>query len=265
MRYLTLFCCLLAATTLDAQLLGGNETRTRNGWEISASFSPDLNKRPRLTGVRLERDPNDIPISQRPFNTFDTINIAGQDRIFNRVPSFGFSTRPTSSNLWFGANITAHRRIGTGLDISAGLFYNQAQYTIGAENRTVHQGVVSTFTPLIYNLEATRQRAFGVSLRANYHLFAKARLHPYFGMGVNLYHYNRTRITSGRAYSGETLALLPTTPAQVLTENSTQLLDFVATAGLLFRITDAWSVGLDITSRPFTGPGLVGVQVRRGL
>jgi len=261
MRYLTLFYCLLVATSLGAQ----PDTENKNGWEISASFAPDLNKRPYLNGVRLEQGSNDVLASQRPFNTFDTINIAGQDRIFNRTPSFGFRARPTSSNLWFGANITAHRRIGTGLDVSFGLFYNQAGYTIGAEDRISQVGTVNTFVPLIYNLETTRLQAYGLSVRANYHLFAKARLHPYFGTGINLYHFAATRITSGRAYSGATLTLLPTTPAQVLTENSFQSLDFVATAGLLYRITDGWSVGLELTSRPVTGPGLVGLQVRRRL
>ncbi len=261
MPYLALLFCLLAGINLHAQ----SGDKPQNTWEISASFAPDLHKRPFLNGVRLEADPNDFLISQRPFNSFDTINIAGQARIFSSLPSFGFKAEPSSSNLWFGASVTAHRRIGIGLDISAGLFYNQASYTIGAEDRVTQRGIVNTFVPLLHNLEETTLRVYGITLRGNYHLFAKARLHPYFGFGVNLYNLNSTRINLGRAYSGDTSTVLFLNTNPPVSERSYVSLDFVATAGLLYRISDAWSVGLDITNRLFTGPGLIGAQVRRRL
>jgi hypothetical protein len=261
MRYLTLLFCLMAGLTLHAQ--SGYESK--NTWEISASFAPDIHKRPYLTGVRLETNPDDIPLSQRRFTFFDTITIVGQDRIFNRQPGFGFRAEPSSSNLWFSASITAHRRIGEGLDISAGLFYSQAGFTTGINSNVVQAGVVNTTVPIIYNLEIVEQRAYGITARGNYHVFPKARLHPYFGMGVNLYHFKRTRLNAGRAYASETVTVLPASTSQPLSENSSVSLDFIATAGLLFRLTDDWSFGLDITSRPFIGPGLVGLQVRRRL
>ena len=260
MRSLSLLLCLLASLTLSAQ----HNENAQNSWEISTSFSPSLNKRPFLNGVRLETNPDDVPLSQR-LNAFDTINIAGQDRIFNRRQSFGFQAEPTSSNFWFGASVTAHRRLGRGFDISAGLFYNQAEYTTGEEDEVLQRGIVNTRSNFLYNLETVQQNAVGLTVRGNYHLFPEARLHPYFGMGVNVYNFQRNRTFRGRAYLGEQVVVLQNTTEPIETANSYVSLDFVATAGLLLRINNNWSAGVDFTSRPVNGPGVVGLQVRRRL
>jgi hypothetical protein len=252
-------------TSLNAQLLGGKEKfiTQGTGWEISASFAPDFSKRPRLNGVQFEIDPNDIPVGQLPIG--DTINIAGEDRIFDRVRNYGLRSTPAESNFWFGASITAHRRIGRGLDLSAGVFYNQAGHTTSIKDEVVQQGVVNTLIPVIYSSESIDQKAYGLTLRTNYHLFSKARIHPYFGVGINLFRRLYDRQYLGRIYTGEPTTLLPPRIDVGPSSIAEIQLDFVATAGLLFRVSDTWSVGLDITSRPVVGPGLVGLQVRRML
>ncbi|TXF89943.1 hypothetical protein FUA23_08270 [Neolewinella aurantiaca] len=262
MRYLSLLICLLAGLSLHAQ----RENKSSNGWEISASFAPELSKRPLLNGVQFETDPNDIPVSQRPQNgVYDTINIAGQDRIFSGDYVYGQKSSPADSDFWFGATITAHRRIGTNFDFSAGMFFNQAGYTTGVDDEIIQGGIVNTSAPILFNLEEVELRSVGLTLRGNYHLLPERRLHPYFGMGINVYHTHRNQRPFGRAYIGETVEILPlSTPVPDLT-NSQINLDFVATAGLLFRISDAWSVGLNVTSTPVLGPGLVGMQIRREL
>ena len=261
MRYPTLLCCLLVATTLNAQRSGGTE----NGWEISASFAPDLQKRPFLNGVRLEIDPNEIPSSQRPSFGFDTVSIAGQDRIFNRLQSFGFQSKPSNTNLWYGATVSAHRRIGEGFDVYAGLTYNQAEYTTGEDDDVVQKGVVNTRSNFLYNLETVAQRSYGINVGANYHLFTRARLHPYFGMGVSVRRFQRDRTFRGQAYLGDVVTVLPAPSQPVTTSEDYGSFTFIATAGLLLRLTDAWFVGLELASRPTRGPGLVGLQVRRRL
>lgn len=264
MRYLPLFICFLCPP-VATDLHGQNDDTSQNGWEISASFAPEFSKRPRLNGVQFETDPNDIPAGQQPLGGFDTINIAGEDRVFDGAKFYGLRSTPAEANFWFGATITAHRRFGSGLDLSAGLFYNQARYTTSTKDQVVQQGIVNTLVSVIYASESVDQKAYGLTLRTNYHLFQKARIHPYFGFGVNLYRRLYERQYLGRIYTGEPTTLLPPTGnVEPFTTAETRI-DFVATAGLLFRISGTWSVGLDVTSTPVLGPGLAGIQVRRFL
>lgn len=261
MRYLPLLCCLLASPFLNAQ----SDDKPKNGWEISASFAPDLRQRTQLSGVRIETDPNDIPIAQRPRQGFDTINIAGQDRIFSLGNSFNFDSKPVDSDFWFGASVNAHRRIGLNFDFSAGLFFSQSNYTTGVDDEVTERSIVNTSSPIIFNLEEVSQRTFGLTVRGHYHLFPEKRLHPYFGMGVNVYRNLRDRLNTGQIYLGESAVILPLTSPPAAVSSDRVDFDFVATAGLLFRVSETWSVGLDITNRLVNGPGLIGLQVRRRL
>lgn len=258
MRFHLVLCCFLAAFALAAQ----SAEKPANRWEISASFAPDLNPQVRLTGVLFEVDPNDFLISQR--FSFDTIAINEQDRVFSRPFSGGIKAKPQDVSFWFGATVNLHRRIGEDLDFSAGLHYNSAGFTSQVTDARTQNAVVNNSNPFLYNLEAFQTSTVGVTTRINYHLFPTKRFHPYAGFGINIFRVRTERTFLGRSYSADDTFLPPPTSQETI-QNSTLELSFMVTGGILYRITDQWSAGINVTSRLTEGPGLFGLELRRVL
>lgn len=258
MRYLTLFCCLLAATSLDAQLFGGSE----NTWEISASFAPQLNKKISLS-ARIEEDLFDVPIARR--NQPDTININGIDRVFRNT--LFTETRPESSNFWFGATVRAHRRFPNGFDLSLGFHYAQNKHNGKPEQplNAVTSRINNDQLEVLYLIHEDQQRRLGLVSIVDYHLFEKKKLHPYFGLGFTVLHRSWQRRTINQVFSGDGGTELPADP-NIGSFNSQRIeFDFIANGGLLYQFSPLWSVGLEVTTYPGRGSDLVGVQARRQL
>lgn len=261
MRFLVCFCCSLVSIPLSAQLLFGGNSR---GWDVSVSFAPQFHRFVRVSGASEE-------LSSETANGFrggrlDTVSINGTDRLFTSASRL--KMKPTDMNFWFGGNLRLHRRFNRGFDIALGLYYSTANYTsraavggiVGA-NGSIQQNPV-----YLYPVDAQREQQGGLTIDGTYHLFAGNRLHPYFGMGISTLLERRKTTQIGRRYSRDGTEL---PPANIIDDRFlTQFIyefDFYFTAGVLYSLSNRWSVGLDLTSRNGNGRGLVGFQLRRHL
>ncbi|MFK8161326.1 MAG: hypothetical protein AB8H12_02580 [Lewinella sp.] len=125
MRYSLLLMLSILTSSLFAQ---STKTAQKQRWEISASFSPELNKTVVAENLQLAYIPENIPISQRPNIIPDTVMIGGVNRLFNRSGIQGLRIKPTVADFWFATNVKVHRRLGR-FDFSGGLYYSQGSYT----------------------------------------------------------------------------------------------------------------------------------------
>lgn len=231
-----------------------------SGWEISASFAPQLHKRVDPVNALLEFDPMDIPLSQR-FRSIDTFTVDGIERIF--IPTGNFDFIPTESNTWFGASIQVHRRLARGFEFSAGLFFNQASHSGQAKGPLRELSVVNRRGAVMYSVFETEVITRGGMVQACYHLFQEKKLHPYFGMGLTISHRTTDRTYRGQVYGGASVMVddFPSLNAVSLSTSLTRF-DVIAVGGLLYRLAPHWSVGVDFNTITGLGQGAFGLQLR---
>jgi hypothetical protein len=99
----------------------------------------------------------------------------------------------------------------------------------------------------------------------HYHLFSKHRLHPYLGGGVMLLHNRTERQVKGRVHS-EDLNLVFDSPNEGPNlVNATFDLELVVTLGIIYELTEQWSVALEMNGQGDFTRGVVGLQIRRTL
>jgi hypothetical protein len=243
-----------------------NAQNTTPGWEVSASFSPDLDKTVTAKNIFLEFIPENIPINQQPNEVYDTVMIGGMNRLFRRGSVLGLRIKPKEANFWYTGNVKVHRRLGP-FDFSGGIFYSQGNYT--SHPMTTPEtlsGVVATrVTSLLYEVADVQSRNLGLETSLHYHLFGKHRLHPYLGGGIFLLHNRTDRQVKGWVHS-ENLSVLFDSPDTDSNEVSNSVdLGLVVTLGIIFELTQQWSVALEVNGQDDFARGLVGLQVRRAL
>lgn len=263
MRLLFLLILCITTNSLTAQR---TKASSKSGWEISASFSPDLDKTVTAKNIFLEFIPENIPISQQPNEAYDTVMIGGMNRLFRRGSVLGLRIKPMKANFWFTGNVKVHRRLGP-FDFSGGIFYSQGDYT--SHPMTTPEtlsGVVATrVTSLLYEVADVQSRNLGLETSLHYHLFGKHRLHPYLGGGIFLLHNRTDRQVKGWVHSEDLNVLLDSPNAgSNLVENSINL-DLVITFGVIYKLTEQWALALEANGQSDFARGLVGLQVRRFL
>jgi hypothetical protein len=260
---------LLTLGSIAAHLNGQNtKTVIKHGWEISASFSPELDKTVITENAQFEFIPENVPISQRPRTSYDTVMVGGANRLFSNGRIYGLRIKPAEADFWYAANVKVHRRLGA-FDFSGGLYYSSGSYkSLPTETTTAEtlNGVVSIrLTSLLYEIADVRSRNIGLETSMHYHLLQKFRLHPYVGGGVLLLHNRTDRQVKGRVHSEDLSVLLDspnTGPNQI--SNSFGL-DLVVTFGAIYELTEQWSLALEVNGQDDFARGLVGFQVRRML
>ncbi|WP_020568753.1 hypothetical protein [Neolewinella persica] len=262
MRIYLLLILSIAAANLGAQR---NKSAGKNGWEISASFSPDLDKTVITENAQFEFIPENVPISQRPRSSFDTVMIGGVDRLFNRGGATGLRIKPAEADFWYAANVKVHRRLAA-FDFAGGLYYSSGGYTsLPTETNEDFGGVVSSSTTVLYEVADVRSQNIGLETSMHYHLLKKFRVHPYVGGGVLLLHNRTERQVNNRVHSEDLSVLLDSPNAGVNQVNSSFNLELVVSLGVIYEVTEQWSVALEVNGQHDFARGLVGLQVRRML
>jgi hypothetical protein len=263
MHYYFLLTLGFLTFTLSAQSHG---TAGKNGWEISAIFSPDLDKTIIGENILTEFIPENIPISQRPRIDYDTVMIGGANRLFSRGGIYGLRIKPTEADFWYAANVKVHRRLGA-FDFSSGIYYSRGDYTsLPTETAETLNGVVRTrVTSLLYEVADVRSRNIGLETSMHYHLLKKFRVHPYVGGGVLLLHNRTDRQVKGRVHSEDLNVLLYSPNAGPNQVNNSFNLELVVSLGVIYELTEQWSVALEVNGQGDFARGLVGLQVRRML
>lgn len=266
MRTVLLFLASLFSTVVIAQaslpdnLFGG---RVPSTWETSFSFSHRTNQRIVDLPTFREVDPTDIPLSMR--QSLDTIQVSGVERFFRRSLPGEVFIDPSSPGFWFGTQLRVHRKVTPNLRLSAGIHYDQINYNSrDADGTVAAAGVVNTIEQVLYPVAEIKEHNLGMIFHVDYHLFAKARLHPFVGFGVSGLFSRSTMLLEGQIYSPE--------PEQIIasaniteTITSTFDFDFLTTGGLLYRLNESWQVGITISSRIGNGSGILGGQIRYAL
>lgn len=255
MRYLIVLL-FIVSNSLVAQV----DEKATNRWEISASFAPQLNKRISLLS-RVEDDPWDVPIVQQYRE--DTININGTDRIFYNP--LGFDIKPQSTNFWFGAKVKVHRRFANGFDLSVGFHFDQGAYTSRPEEAL--EPIISLISGdrlgILYSVHEDRQSKAGIVAVTDYHLFARKKIHPYFGLGISLLYLKWKRQEIERVFTEGPGRIFTFSPSSTRMLDVQRLqFDFIANGGVLYQFSPQWSAGIEVTTFSGYGPGLFGFQLR---
>jgi hypothetical protein len=263
MRLLLFLILGITATHLNAQ---NTKAASKHGWEISASFSPDLDKTIIAENIQLEFIPENVPISQRPRTSYDTVMIGGTNRLFSDGGIYGLRIKPTEADSWYAANVKVHRRLGP-FDFSGGLYYSRGTYTSHptATPETLNGVVRTRVTSLLYEVADVRSRNIGLETSMHYHLLKKFRVHPYVGGGALLLHNRTERQVNNRVHSEDLSVLLDSPNAGLNQVNSSFNLELVVSLGVIYEVTEQWSVALEVNGQQDFARGLVGLQVRRTL
>jgi len=125
--------------------------------------------------------------------------------------------------------------------------------------------VPTRVTSLLYEVADVRSRNIGLETSMHYHLLKKFRVHPYVGGGILLLHNRTDRQVKGWVHS-EDLSVLLDSPNEGPNQVSNSFgLDLVVTFGVIYEITEQWSVALEVNGQDDFARGLVGWQVRRTL
>lgn len=156
-----------------------------------------------------------------------------------------------------------HRRLASGFDFSAGLFFNQANHSGQATGPLTERSVVNRRGAVMYSVFETEERTLGGMVQASYHLFPEKKLHPYFGMGFTIAHRTTDRAYRGQVFDGEPVMVdnFPRPNAISLNNNFTRF-DVIAVGGLLYRLAPHWCVGVDFNTITGLGQGAFGLQLR---
>ncbi|MFK8161325.1 MAG: hypothetical protein AB8H12_02575 [Lewinella sp.] len=125
--------------------------------------------------------------------------------------------------------------------------------------------VPTVVTTLLYEVADVRSRSTGLETAMHYHLFQRHRLHPYVGGGALLSHNRTTREVKGRVHSEDLSLLLDAPNAGPSPVSNSFNLDLVVTFGVVYELTEQWSVALEANGQADFARGLVGFQVRRQL
>ncbi len=264
MRYLLSLSCLFVASILTAQSAPTGqdkllEQQKLSDWEISLSFTPRFDREIVLPGASVEVAEGNVLSSDLPL--LDTISVNGINRFFKRALPSAYFIEPSDANFWFGTQLRAHRALKKGFQLSAGLHYDRIEYTTRSGG-TVLAGIVETTEEsVLYPVAETMDQNIALLLHVDYHLRPDRRLHPYFGMGLSLLSRTRDRNVTGLVLVENTGAEIELPFDQFSERNSTLNLDFMFTAGLLYRLNDRWQLGGTINSF-IGGAGIFGLQLR---
>lgn len=267
MRTLFLFSLLLTSCLLVAQtdlpstkgLFGGSPA---SRLQLSLNFTPRFDREIVLSGARVEVG------ADQAGNTFpallDTVNVFGQERIFQATNPRAYFISPSDANFWFGTQFRAHYQIKKGFQLVGGIHYDRIRYTTRSQGNVL-EGIINVIGgEVLYPVARIVDRNVGLTLHTEYHVRPERRFHPYVGMGLSGIVRQRDREVIGFAYTGDESRLLDPLTANVPQRSTVINIDFLFTGGLLYRVADDWRLGLTINSY-LGGAGIIGAQVRYSL
>lgn len=251
MRLPLLLPLLLSCLSLTAQRDG-----TDHRWAISFTFAPELrgwDPEPILLSE------TDSASTQSPLASLVQIEVDGQSRLFERAVA-DEPIRITQDGFGFGMSLRAHRELRAGFEVDLGLQFNYADFdrSVRRQDNDVRDitYLINTNNSVIY--------AGGVVSRLLYYPLRQNRFRPYVGFGASGQLRHETARNSFQTIIGPAELLVQEREiAERFRSSTIYAFDFLAVAGLAYRVGERWNVGLEVSSRYGPGQGLVGVQGKR--
>ncbi len=249
-KYLPLLPLLLT-TLLSAQ-------DNHAGWELAVSLAPDFSQRASAGLLSVETTELDLPLSQRAASFTRDVN--GTERTFR---GWGAQTevpvRRTGLPVSVGAAL--HRRLSGNLRVGLGVTYAHTRYAYAEDPDFRPVGGL-----LIGNGEVRTSQLL-TAARVEYHPLADRRLHPYLGVSAGVGFYHTTSENATATYAGESdnisVSLADVSGTSINSRDAGLTMQY--SAGLLYRLTDRFSLGLKGTAGALEGQGSLGTGLRWAL